>query len=93
MHTQARMRAICSQALLKSARSSNGSEYLAPRRTYCYESVKASLEEILNRSDNIKLCEEWRTRDIVHGQLCDVYDGQVWNMMGFLFFRHHITIS
>ena len=43
-HIQARMRAPCGSLLLKTVRSSSGSEYLAPIQTYCYVSVIKSLE-------------------------------------------------
>lgn len=77
-HPQARMRAPCSKVLLKTVRSSNGSDYLAPVQTYCYKSVITSLEELLSRNNVMNLCEEWRMREVVQGKLLDVYDGKVW---------------
>ena len=44
-HLQSRMRVACGQKLLKTVRSSSGTEYLAPYKTYCFKSVTESLEE------------------------------------------------
>ena len=47
-HLQARMRAPCDELLMKTMRSSQGTEYLAPRKTFCYQSIIDSLNEFLN---------------------------------------------
>ena len=78
-HVQARMSAPCSMHLLKIVKSSCGSEYFAPFKTYCYRSVVSSLEVILNRPCMPDLCEKWRSRQILNDRLCDVYDGKMWN--------------
>lgn len=72
------MRAPCGSLLLKNLRSSNGTEYLTPFKTYCYQSIVRSLEELLNRPDMINLCESWRNRKNSSDKLCDVYDGEMW---------------
>ena len=77
-HIQARMRSQCSEILLKSVRSSSGTKYLTPIKTYCYKSVACSLEELLNRNNMMSLCEEWRNRKVINGYLQDVYDGEMW---------------
>ena len=77
-HLQARMRAPCDELLMKTMRSSQGTEYLAPRKTFCYQSIIDSLNELLNRSDNSSLCEVWRERQVENDSLNDVYDGSMW---------------
>lgn len=61
-HLQLRMRVACGQKLLKTVRSSSGTEYLAPYQTYCFKSVIESLEELLNRPNYTNLCESWRSK-------------------------------
>lgn len=63
MHMQARMRAPCGQKLLKTRRSSRGSDFLTPYQTYCYKSIVDSLTELLNRPNVAELCEFWRNRN------------------------------
>lgn len=45
-HSQARMRQPCGQKLLKTLRSSKGSEYLSPLQTICFRSIIDSLKEL-----------------------------------------------
>lgn len=75
-HIQARMRAPCGRLLMKTVRSSNGSEYLAALRTYCFKSITTSLKDLLNRPMMFQLCEQWRTRQVAPDVLSDIYDGQ-----------------
>lgn len=77
-HVQARMRAPCARLLLKTVRSSSGTEYLAPFQIYCYQNVQLGMEELLNRPNIIQLCEEWRMKQSVEEMLADVYDGRMW---------------
>lgn len=63
---------------VKTVKSSSGSEYLAPFKTYCFKSITKSPEDLLNRPLTAELCEKWRTRPVVPGKLSDVYDGQMW---------------
>lgn len=82
-HVQARMRAPCGQKLLKTMRSSSGTEFLAPYQTYCFKSVITSLEELLNRPNHVHMCESWRNRKKEPGKLCDIYDGEMWQHFQF----------
>ena len=72
------MRAPCSSHLLKTVRSSSGSEYLAPISTYCFKSISRSLEDLLNRPFIVDQCEKWRARAVNPDMLSDIYDGQMW---------------
>lgn len=81
-HLQSRMRAPCGQKLLKTVRSSNGTEFLAPYQTYCFKSVSRSLEELLNKPNYLQLCESWRNKRRESGKLCDIY-GQMWKHFQF----------
>lgn len=76
--TLARMRVPCGKRLLKTVKSSNGTEYLGAFRTYCFKSITNSLKDLLNRPMIIELCEQWRTRQIAPNVLADIYDGQIW---------------
>ena len=78
-HVQHRMRAQCGVKLLKSVRSSSGSMYFKPVKTYCYQSVITGLQDVLNHPSNEQLCENWRNRNAKEGSFCDVYDGKMWN--------------
>ena len=46
-----------------------------PKLTFCYKSIKDSLQELLCR---IELCEEWRKSTNFSGVFNDIYDGKVW---------------
>ena len=48
-------------------------------REFVYNSLKASLERIVNRPGYIYLAEKWRNRDVPSDMLFDIYDGNVWN--------------
>lgn len=78
-HMLARMRAPCSSILMKTKKSSSGSEYLTPYKTYCYRSISAAIEHFLNRPFMVELCEKWRSKVNESGKLSDVYDGNMWN--------------
>lgn len=78
-HVQARMREPCGKRLMKAVRTSKGSQYLAPFRTYCYRSLVDSLQNLLNRPSIIEACEEWRSRSVNCDKFVDVYDDQMWN--------------
>lgn len=77
-HVQARMRSPCNEKLMKVVRSSKGSECLFPYQTYCYSSIIKGMEELLNRRYVSELCEKWRTTISDNTNLCDVYNGQMW---------------
>lgn len=78
-HPQIWRRKECGTVLMKTIKTSAGTISLAPVQTYCCRSIKASLEELVQHSDFIELCERWRNRNIEPGMLKDVYDGSIWN--------------
>ena len=52
---------------------------LYPYLTYCYLSIKNSLQSLLLRPSFLEDCEKWRTSIIQHNTLQDVYDGKIWS--------------
>ena len=83
-HIQSRMRIPCDHILLKTVRATNGSTYLQPYKTYCYQSIVDSFEQLLNRPNFIQTCEQWRSRinyDV--NVMQDVYDGEIWKRYEF----------
>lgn len=59
--------------------NSTGQHNLYPFKTFCYESLKNLLQQLLNRPGFAQLCERWCSRTITgHNTLHDVYDGKVW---------------
>ena len=78
-HRQAALRQRCDTQLMKNVRTSFGTLSFYPRRLYCYQSLIASLKELIRRPGFIEKCELWRTRNRYQKNcLTDIYDGQVW---------------
>ena len=72
-HVQARMREPCGKSLMKAVKTSKGSQYLAPFRTYCYRSLVDSLQNLLNRPNIMEACEQWRSRSVNSDEFGDVF--------------------
>lgn len=68
----------CNTVLMKTVRTSNGTNSLYPRQMYCYKSVVESLKELVLRPGFVEKCETWRSRNIASGTLHDIYDGKIW---------------
>ena len=54
------------------------SKKLIPYTTFCYNSIKSSLQRFVKRPDFEELCENWRSREIKSNILQDIYDGRIW---------------
>ena len=77
-HRLKQYRKPCGQLLLMSVQSINGKNTLYPFKTYCYKSLKVSLQELINRNNFEESCESWRERKTEENVLSDVYDGKIW---------------
>ena len=77
-HPHALQRQLCGSILLKTVETSSGKTFLYPHLTYCYLSIKESIQMLLNRPNFLHQCEEWRKRTKSPGMLRDIYDGAVW---------------
>ena len=78
-HPHSRMRQSCNVILLKTVELSSGRKLLYPHITYCYLSIKNSLQSLLLKPSFIADCEKWRSRSIQPNALQDIYDGKIWN--------------
>ena len=64
--------------LLTKVHMSGGKVKYVPRYTYSYQSIKVSLQRLLNRPGFAEQLEHWRYPHGKEGFMSDVYDGQVW---------------
>lgn len=76
-HVMSHYRRPCGELLLKSI-NVGGKKKLIARKTYCYKSLKLSLQRLVNRKDFEETCELWRFREVPHDVFNDVYDGEIW---------------
>ncbi|XP_056016818.1 uncharacterized protein LOC130053518 [Ostrea edulis] len=77
-HALAHFRRPCGEILLKTVLT-NSKTNLVPKKTFCYQSIKDSLQTLVNRDGFEDLCELWRTRNVPDYILMDVFDGDLWN--------------
>jgi len=76
-HPHASRRQPCGHRLVKEVITKTSKKFY-PLKCYCYNSVRDSLQSLLQNNNLINECEMWRDRTIPDGMLADVYDGQVW---------------
>ena len=76
-HPILKYRRPCGSPLLKKIHLSNEKTDYRPRFVYAYQSIKTSLQRILNRPGFLAKMEHWRTRYSVTDRLSDVYDGNI----------------
>ena len=76
-HPQASRRKPCGTKLLKQVRTKRGS-VLTPIKVYPYKPLKKSIEQLVKRENFVEKCEQWRSRKVPDGFVCDIYDGEVW---------------
>ena len=74
-HPLKQYRKQCGQLLMKSVKSPSGKSILLLLKTYCYRSLKKSLELLLSRDGFEIDCEKWRNLEKDSDVLVDVYDG------------------
>ena len=77
-HRNVHRRTSCNQPLLMEVENSF-SKKLIPYKTFCYKSIKSSLQVFVKQASFEDLCEKWRSREVKPGILQDVYDGRIWN--------------
>ncbi len=77
-HPQQKYRAACGEPLMKSVISANGKKSsLYPHRVFCYQSVKVSLQRLLNRKDILQELKHGVQKH--QGTYFDIYDGEIWS--------------
>ena len=76
-HRYAHMRQACGSKLLKTVELSSGKHILYPYLSYCYLSLKQSLQHLLQRPQFIVGCEKWRSNVSTMDDMTDVYDGKI----------------
>ena len=77
-HPQRNYRLPCGTPLLTKVHMSGGKVKYVPRYTYSYQSIKVSLQRLLNQPGLAEQLEHWRSRHRKEGSMSDIYDGQVW---------------
>ena len=77
-HPQHHMRMKCNAALFKSVRTASGKRMFHPRKVFCYQSIIVFLRGLVKEPKMFNLLNKWKSRNIPHGLMCDVYDGSVW---------------
>ena len=80
-HRQHSRRSVCGHFLLKEITLPCGKKKLVPWYTYCYKSLKESLQECVYRPEFERKCELWRNRSNVNDCFSDIYDGKIWKEM------------
>ena len=80
-HASKHLRKECGQVLLKDLKSISGKRLFMSIKTYCYRSVKESIQTLLTHSGWEQECEKWRDRNTGLGLLTDVYDGKIWKTL------------
>ena len=76
-HPHLYMRQACGKQLLKTVELSSGKRTLCPYMSYCYLSLKYSIESLLSNPNTCQSCGNWALR-IDTKNLQDVYDGAIW---------------
>ena len=72
---------LCNGELLKSVNLLNGKTLLYPRKVFCYMSLKNYFSSLLNRSNFIDACNQWKELtglDESSNVYKSVYDGEIW---------------
>lgn len=77
-HPHRSRRGSCQTLLMKSVELIGGRRILYPFLVYCYLGVEATLQQVIQRPNIEKWCEEWRYTQRNDDTYCDVYDGKVW---------------
>lgn len=60
--------------------------------SYPFKSLRNALEHLSFRSGFAKKVEAWRQRNIPHRNMCDMYDGRIWQEHS-VFFKHLCSIA
>ena len=76
-HPHISRRRPCGHRLLKEVITKTTKKYY-PIKCYCYNSVKDSLQSLLQSHGLLNECELWRNRTVPDDILADIYDGQIW---------------
>ena len=78
-HRQPHRRLKCGAELMKKVKI-GGKYKLVPKKTYMYNPLLSSLQELVSRRNMLLLCEQWRQHfdSVPDGWLTDVYDGKLW---------------
>ena len=77
-HRLPHFRRPCGQSLLYEVVNISSKKILNPYKTFCYKSVKSSLQRLVFRNNFEDMCEQWRFLERKEGIMCDVYDGKIW---------------
>lgn len=75
------MRMKCNADLFKSVRTASGKRMFIPRKVFCYQSTIVFLRSLVKEPKIFNLLNKWKSRNIPHGLMCDVYDGAVWKSL------------
>ena len=83
-HPQPTHQKMCNTPLMKQVKCR--SKYkLKPHKVYLHNSLKFSIEKLINRPKCSEKCEHWRKRRNDPDMYTDIYDGNVWKSHGHSF--------
>lgn len=89
-HKQEKFRKPCGALLMKKIGTTDGKEFLHPKRVYCYRSLKKSIIDIsCSYKSFYNVCNSWKTRETADEILKDIYDGALWTD----YFKGNFSIS
>ena len=97
-HPRVSQRVPCGSLLLRKVKCKR-SFRLLPLKVYPYKQLQHSCEQLLKKEGFMEKCEQWRSRTVPEGYLCDIYDGLLWKKFSsveknnFLCFPHCYLLS
>ena len=68
----------CGAKLVQEVVLSNNNKKFYPFKTFCYKNIINNLEQFLSRPDFEAECNKWRSREVIHNHVGDLYDGSIW---------------
>ena len=81
----------CGCRLLKEVITKTSKKYY-PIKCYCYNSIRHSLQSLLQSNGLLNKCEAGRDCTVPDGMLADIYDGQVWKDFQVYQGRHFLSM-
>lgn len=76
-HRLAHMRRPCREPLLRDI-GETGFLNFVPFKTFCYKTIKSSLQVFVKSEEFEDKCEMWRARHTENDMMYDIYDGNIW---------------
>ena len=91
-HPHVSQRAPCGSLFLRKVKCKR-SFRLLQLKVYPYKQLRQSIKQLVKREGFILKCEQWRSRTVPEGYLCDIYDGAVWKKFSSTEKNNHTVMS